>query len=397
MARVIGVSPETVRLWERSGKSPEGKTAGGGRWSNSGDVECGERVSDNLLVESKYGKKKKKKKKPLFEYLFHRRVKLEAWREFFSPQLYEEWFRENDIDMRRYLGGRETGTSLPWEFIDIGIDQTFLEKEFGKADHADKTVDCLSGCARCGLECHEGQVTGHTAQGTDIKQNDGSEKQDPPQRHRRAGKKSREEIEVTGHKSQGTSIEKQEGSESVKEDIEEKKQGTSLKKEEGKRFTFRYIKRSDARYIGHIDTMNIILRAIRASGIEIIMHRKYHPMPKIALSDALPIGIESTCELIEIEAAQGTVIDQRTLEAINRGMPGGMKMREFIEGSLKDMVKEYLYVLVSETDVGNEFEQWKQKGRKYFYIWRDSRVKNVWMRGVFQRIIKIETRRIYGI
>ena len=123
---------------------------------------------------------------------------------------------------------------------------------------------------------------------------------------------------ITGRR-QGTSIEKQEGSESVKEDTDEKKQGTSLKKEEGKRFTFRYIKRSDARYIGHIDTMNIILRALRASGIEINMHRKYHPMPKIALSDALPIGIESTCELIEIEAAQGTVIDRETLEAINQG------------------------------------------------------------------------------
>ncbi len=168
-------------------------------------------------------------------------------------------------------------------------------------------------------------------------------------------------------------------------------------REEGKRFTFRYAKRSDARYIGHIDTMNIILRALRASGIVINMHRKYHPMPKIALSDALPIGIESTCELIEIEAAQGTVIDGRTLETINRGMPGGMKMQEFIEGSLKDMVKEYLYILVSETDRGDEFERWKQKGRKYFYIWRDGRVKDVWMRGVFQRIIKIETRRIYDI
>jgi radical SAM-linked protein len=170
-----------------------------------------------------------------------------------------------------------------------------------------------------------------------------------------------------------------------------------LKQEAGTQFAFRYTKRSDARYIGHIDTMNIILRALRASGIVINMHRKYHPMPKIALSDALPIGIESTCEIIEIEVAQGTVIDRGTLEAINRSMPGGMKMQEFIEGSLKDMVKEYLYILVSERDMGDEFEAWKQKGGKYFYIWRDSRVKNVWMRGIFQRIIKIETRRIYGI
>jgi radical SAM superfamily enzyme YgiQ (UPF0313 family) len=309
----------------------------------------------------------------LFEFLFHRRVKLEAWREYFSPQLYEEWFHENGIDMRRYLGGRATDKSLPWAFIDTGIDSSFLGKEFGKAESTDKTIDCLEGCAGCGLECGEAQGSGYRAQGTEIKKDDRSGEREEG---------SREKIEVTGPKAQ---------------DTDEKKQETSLKQEAGAQFTFRYTKRSDARYIGHIDTMNIILRALRASGIVINMHRKYHPMPKIALSDALPIGIESTCEIIEIEAAQGTVIDRGTLEAINRGMPGGMKMQEFIEGSLKDMVKEYLYILVSERDMGDEFEAWKQKGGKYFYIWRDSRVKNVWMRGIFQRIIKIETRRIYGI
>ena len=190
---------------------------------------------------------------------------------------------------------------------------------------------------------------------------------------------------------EGTDVKEHEGNGTLRHDT------GGQAREEGKRFTFRYIKRSDARYIGHIDTMNIILRALRASGIEIVMHRKYHPMPKIALSDALPIGIESTRELIEIETVQGTVINRETLEAINRGMPKGMKMQEFIEGSLKDMVKEYLYILVSEVDMGDEFEHWKRKGRNYFYIWRNSRVKNVWMRGVFQRIIKIEAKKIYGI
>jgi radical SAM superfamily enzyme YgiQ (UPF0313 family) len=337
----------------------------------------------------------------LFEFLFHRRVKLEAWREYFSPQLYEEWFHENSIDMRKYLGGRETSTSLPWAFIDTGIDPSFLEKESQKAVSADKTVDCLVGCAGCGLECGEpGQAirgTGHRAQGADEKKQEGRGEQ--------------EEIEATGHRSQGTGHKAQEGREEREEGSrggaedtghttqvgDVKKQAVNVKREEGKRFTFRYTKRSDARYIGHIDTMNIILRALRASGIEINMHRKYHPMPKIALSDALPIGIESTCEFIEIEVAQGTAIDRGTLEAINRGMPGGMKMQEFVEGSLKDMVREYLYILISETDLGDEFEQWKRNNGKYFYIWRDSRAKNVWMRGVFQRIIKIEARRIYGV
>jgi radical SAM superfamily enzyme YgiQ (UPF0313 family) len=331
----------------------------------------------------------------LFEFLFESCVKLEAWREHFSPRLYEEWFHENDIDMGKYLGVRETGTSLPWTFIDTGIDQSFLETELQKADRVDKTVDCHEGCAECGLKCRElAQVTPRTVCMTQVaveKEQEGR----GTLRHDTGGQAIEEgrgeEIDVAGHRQPVADIRGQEGSETLRHDIE------GQAREGGKRFTFRYTKRSDARYIGHIDTMNIILRAFRSSGIVINMHRKYHPMPKIALSDALPIGIESACELIEIEAAQGTIIDRETLEAINRGMPGGMKIQEFIEGSLKDMVKEYLYVLVSETDMGDEFEQWKQKNGKYFYIWRTGRVKDLWMRGVFQRIIKIKARRIYDI
>jgi radical SAM superfamily enzyme YgiQ (UPF0313 family) len=322
----------------------------------------------------------------LFEFLYRRRVKLEAWREYFSPQPYEEWFHENGIDMRKYLGGRKTGTLLPWSFIDTGIAPSFLEKESLEADRGDKTVDCHEGCAKCGLECSEsGQEpcgTGHRAQGTETQRGERREALSHDAGEQERGEGSREAIEVAGPKAQ---------------DTDEKKQVRSLKQEERKRFTFRYTKLSDARYIGHIDTMNIVLRALRTSGIVINMHHKYHPMPKIALSDALPIGIESTCELIEIEAAQDTAIDRGTLEAINRGLPAGMKMQEFIEGSLKDMVKEYLYILVSKTDMGDEFVLWKRRGERCLYIWRTGRVKDVWMRGVFQRIIKIEARRIYDV
>jgi radical SAM family uncharacterized protein len=313
----------------------------------------------------------------LFEFLFNRRVKLEAWREYFSLQLYEEWFHKNDIDMRKYLGGRDMVSSLPWAFIDTGITPSFLEKEYQKADVSDKTVDCLSGCAGCGLECGESdQETDRRAQDTDS--------------YKEGGREVKIEV-ASGHVVQGADIKEQERNKILRHDSGGKVQ------EVGKRFTFRYTKRSDARYIGHIDTMNIILRALRASGIVINMHHKYHPMPKIALSDALPIGIESTCELIEIEAEKGTVIDRETLEVINRCMPGGMRMQEFVEGTLKDMVKEYLYILVSQTDLGDEFEKWKRKSGKYLYIWRNSRVKDVWMRGTFQRIIKVEARRIYDI
>ena len=66
--------------------------------------------------------------------------------------------------------------------------------------------------------------------------------------------------------------------------------------------TIRYAKAGQARYMGHLDTVDILLRAVRSAGISLKMHGKYHPKPRISLSAALPVGIESACEMMEVEA-----------------------------------------------------------------------------------------------
>jgi len=320
----------------------------------------------------------------LFEFLFNRHVKLEAWREFFSPQLYEEWLHENDMDKQKYLGMREKGTLLPWSFIDTGVDFGFLEKESRSANNADKTINCYEGCAGCGLKC---RTPDHASRPLLVQ---GSSESlptcpvFPP---------------INPVTSEPASDVEQEHrlSSTMKEDLTVSETAEGLLHNTPKRFTFRYMKYSDARYIGHIDTMNIILRAFRAAGIEINMHRKYHPIPKIALSEALSVGIESTCELIEIETAPGTLMNRKRLSAINRNMPEGIKIQEVIEGTLKDMVKEYLYLLVSQKELDNEFDQWKKKNGMYFYTWKGNRAKHLLHREGIRRIIKIEARRINGI
>ena len=60
---------------------------------------------------------------PLFEYLFHKGVKLEAWREYFQPGLYDEWFDQQGISMDDYLTAKPVEGSLPWDMIDTGIEQ----------------------------------------------------------------------------------------------------------------------------------------------------------------------------------------------------------------------------------------------------------------------------------
>ena len=305
----------------------------------------------------------------LFEYLVERGVNLEAWREFFNPDLYYEWFSGNGLDMQEYLTGREMNKPLPWDFVDTGVGRSFLMNEMGKAEHGEMTVDCYSGCAACGIGCSS-ELRG--------------------QKSEVESRKSEVGIEKPSVSSLPSSIPQ------VIDPIPELP--SPVCEPSTRKFTLRYGKYGDARYLGHIDTMDILLRAIRASGVAIKMHGKYHPMPNIALSDALPVGIESTCELIEIETDGGIVLGDRILEDMNRMLPKSMKIHEIIEGRLKDMVKEYAYVLVS--DAGEEIEElklWRRSGNNSFYLWKGKGIKLLWKKDIFKRIIKVEDKRVYGL
>lgn len=287
----------------------------------------------------------------LFEHLHTHGVRLEAWREFFSFEPYRQWFEENAIDAGRYTGARDTEARLPWDVVDMGCRKSFLLKELEKARSGDMTEDCLTGCAGCGLECSPGMCAPQTPRMDVV----------------------RSSINTAGSLST------------------EADPGLS------KKFTFRYGKYGDARYIGHLDTMSILVRAMKASDITIKMRGKYHPLPKIALTDALPVGVESTFEFIEIETDAAAIIGPPTISRINETLPSGMKIYEFIEGPLKDVVKDYLFVLVTDKEHEGEFEKWRVFGDRSFLLWRGGGIKQLWSQGGFSRIIKIGSGRINGI
>ncbi|OPY79318.1 MAG: Radical SAM superfamily protein [Syntrophorhabdus sp. PtaU1.Bin153] len=292
---------------------------------------------------------------PMFEFLLEKDCKLEAWRESFRPELYTEWFEKEGIAMGEYLAEKSIKKALPWDFIDTGVDKSFLVSELDRAEKGEQTRDCYSGCAICGMKCK------------------------------------------TPLQSRGAAIAIQSSAaESKPEPFPSEPQAQQTSSAPGVKYTFRYGKFGDARYIGHLDTMNILLRALRSLGITIKTHGKYHPMPKISLSDALPIGIESNCELLEIETTVGILIHEETVRDINRILPRGIKVFEFIKGSLQNMVKDYSYLLVSDRTVENEMWKLRYNNKKYLYVWKGKGIKELWSKGEFERIIKTEDRRIHG-
>jgi hypothetical protein len=143
--------------------------------------------------------------------------------------------------------------------------------------------------------------------------------------------------------------------------------------------------------------MNILLRIFRSSGIRIRMHGRYHPLPRIKLSEALPVGIESICEFIEIETEEGIRIDRVSIQTMNRLLPEGMKIYGCIEGSLEDTAKDFSYILIAEGYTNIEALRWKERGKRSYFIWKGKGIKQLWLQGQFTRIVKTPTGRIHGI
>lgn len=315
---------------------------------------------------------------PLFEYLFHKGVKLEAWREYFQPGLYDEWFEQQGISMKDYLGKRPIESGLPWDIVNTGIDKSFLARELFHAESGEKTEDCYTGCAACGIGC------------------------EAPRYEIRIKDYGLKAILEPDADMSHLTIQNSEFKTALPElQTHAYAEASSGRPDSqlaiGVKYTFRYGKYGDARYIGHLDTMNILLRALRSLGIKIKTHGKFHPMPKISLSDALPIGIESMCELIEVEIDMGVLIHEKIITEMNRILPRGIKIYEFIKGSLQNMVKDYSYLLIADKSIDMELWKLGYNSKRHFYTWKGKGIKDLKAKGGFQRIIKMEDRRIHGL
>jgi len=283
----------------------------------------------------------------LFEYLSEKHVRLEAWSEYFDFEKYRQWFEKENIDMEMLLKGKDHDIPLPWDFIDTGIDKSFLIKEFMHAEKGIYTENCYSHCASCGLAC-----------------------------------KKYFDKEKTG------------GKELLIEPIHIMPEVS----ETFIRVSFRYGKFGRAKYIGHLDTMNILLRAFKACGITIKTHGKFHPLPNITMSEALPVGVESAYEFIEIEAGINSIIDRALIKKINKMLPGGMKIYEYYNTTIKNIKSEFAYLLICDEDfINEEVKRLFKRNNIIFCYLKTNRIKDFLKYDTIKRIIKLQLRRINAL
>lgn len=212
----------------------------------------------------------------------------DGWSEHFKPLLWDQAFKECSINPYFYLRARAMDEHLPWEHICCGVNVDFLKAEYQKAFAGEATEDCRKvGCWNCGA-CSTLQRL----------QNPCSPCVNLP----------------------ADSLLNHYGVDSHKTPIY--------------RYRCYFSKSSSARFLSHLELSRCIIRALRRARLPLRYSHGFHPHPRVIFYNALPVGIESQCEIFEMELEQYIHHDIIT-DSLNKQLPYGIKILGAEQISLK--------------------------------------------------------------
>jgi len=228
---------------------------------------------------------------------------------------YDDWTKiwaAHNYDPTWALEMRSETEVFPWDFMHVGVTKGYLLSEWHKvwATDAEPVPDCKWGeCQNCGIP----------GSGKDTKL------APPP----KVEAPSRTPSEIAG-------LVKSRRPESVA----------------AHHYLFEFEKQGISRYLPHQNTLGFFERTLARLGLGIKFSEGFSPKPRIHNTGALPLGLESLCEMVSIELLQELPLKgeayQKLLADISQSFPTGMRVtsiRVLSTGLSKNMpdALEYVY------------------------------------------------------
>lgn len=96
------------------------------------------------------------------------------------------------------------------------------------------------------------------------------------------------------------------------------------------RILFRFTKGDPVRFVGHLDLMRVVERAIRRSHFPVCYSQGFNPRPRMSFASALTLGATSEWELCQLDLAEDLPPErmEAELEALRQQLPPGISIPE---------------------------------------------------------------------
>lgn len=119
-----------------------------------------------------------------------------------------------------------------------------------------------------------------------------------------------------------------------------------------KRYRVHYEKTSRAAYLGHLDTMEAIARALKRAGVRMDYSQGWSPAPKLAFGPALMTGAQSTAEYFDMDCVEPFPDPESLTEKLSGQLPDGMRVASVTE--IEKSAKSLGGSIVAQTFVVDE-------------------------------------------
>ncbi len=214
-------------------------------------------------------------------HAFRAGQRLDGWTEWFDEQRWVEAFAECErvhgtgLDFFAHRR-RRLDEPLPWDRIDCGVTKAYLQKQLCAARNLAEVPDCVlapcTNCGACDFEAVKNVV--HLPE-------DYVKAPAPPPRPPESPLRSHVRV--------------------------------------------RYAKEGRLVALSHLETIHTLLRALRRARLPMAYSQGYHPKPKVSYGPALPVGVESRAELIDLELV-GAVEAGAVAAALSPELPEGLTL-----------------------------------------------------------------------
>lgn len=227
---------------------------------------------------------------------WQRGAKFDSWGDHLDYSAWNSAMEATGISIDWYLRERDLDEILPWDHIDSMLTKSFLQRDLKKASAEATITDCRDGCHACGVCDFDQLIMREESKQTTLL----APSEEPS---------FRAALYAADH---STGVTPRPASEA--------NDGADL-------YTvrIRYIKQNEACFMGHLDVLKALMRAIQKSRIPIYHSEGFHQKPRISMGLALPLGYSSDMEFLDLQLFE---VVPEILSRLGEHLPRGLNLME---------------------------------------------------------------------
>jgi radical SAM-linked protein len=258
----------------------------------------------------------------VLERAFRRGARFDSWDDQLKLAVWEEAFSHYGIDRSRYLGTLPITARLPWDHIDVGLEEGFLAKEYRKALQSRLSPPC-------------GKVAGMFVHHTNLEDARADERRLVCYDCGVACDMTlmREErfafLDKLGAHKRSLPV--------IPPGVDEEEAPVRAARvpqgRKGIRYRFHFEKTGPTALLGHLDVVRELPRVLRRVGAPMVYTNGFHPKPDMSFAPALSLGVISLGEYVDVRLDQE--LDPAALADLVQAMTAASPMGLVFRGAAR--------------------------------------------------------------